>query len=82
MSEPDDRLTMSRAFPPRVSRSDNVVGVEVSCCLMPGAALLIEHRGETVMKRALGYRNRAAGTAMTTDTARGHGEKRGRKAED
>lgn len=52
----------------RLARIDNFFSVEVSRGLIPGAVLLIERGGETVMKRAWGHRNRAAGLPMTTDT--------------
>ena len=52
----------------RLARIDNFFHVEVARGLIPGAVLLIERKGETVLKRAWGYRNRAAGTGMTLDT--------------
>ncbi len=69
MSEVDGRLRDVAGFSAaRLARIDNVFNVEVARGLIPGAVLLIERKGETVLKRAWGYRNRAAGTAMTTDT--------------
>jgi CubicO group peptidase (beta-lactamase class C family) len=52
----------------RLARIDNFFNVEVARGGVPGAVLMIERRGETVMKRAWGYRNRAADTPMTLDT--------------
>ena len=52
----------------RLARIDNFFTVEVARGLVPGAVLLVERRGETVMRRAWGYRNRAAGTPMTPDS--------------
>ena len=69
MSETDGRLRDVAGFSAaRLARIDNVMGVEVARGLIPGAVLMIERRGETVLKRAWGYRNRAAGTAMTLDS--------------
>ena len=52
----------------RLARIDNFFNVEVARGAVPGAVLLIERQGETVLKRAWGYRNRAAGTPMMLDT--------------
>ncbi len=49
----------------RLARIDTFFNVEVARGGVPGAVLLIERHGQTVMKRAWGYRNRAAGTPMT-----------------
>jgi len=51
----------------RLARIDNFFNVEIARGAVPGAVLLVERRGETVMKRAWGYANRAAGTPMTLD---------------
>jgi CubicO group peptidase (beta-lactamase class C family) len=52
----------------RLARLDTFFNVEVAQGRVPGAVLLIERQGETVLKKAWGYRNRAAGTPMTLDT--------------
>lgn len=52
----------------RLARIANFFNVEVARGAMAGAVLLIERRGETVFKRAFGYRNRQTGTAMSLDT--------------
>ena len=51
----------------RLARIDNFFNVEVARGAVPGALLLIERHGKSVLKRAWGYRNRAAGTPMTLD---------------
>ena len=65
MAKLADRAGFSGA---RLARIDNFFNVEVARGLIPGAVLLVERKGETVLKRAWGYRNRAAGTPMTLDT--------------
>ena len=52
----------------RLARIDNFFNVEVARGAVPGALLLLERGGESVLRRAWGYRNRAAGTPMTRDT--------------
>ena len=52
----------------RLTRLDAVMQNEVDAGHIPGAMLLIERQGETVLKRAWGYRDRQAGTMMTADT--------------
>ena len=52
----------------RLARIDTFFNVEVARGGVPGALLLIERHGKTVMKRAWGYRSRAAGMPMTLDT--------------
>ena len=52
----------------RLARIDNFFHVEVARGAVPGAVLLIERHGETVMKKAWGYANRASGTPMRLDT--------------
>ena len=52
----------------RLARIDNFFNVEVARGAVPGAVLLIERHGETVMRKAWGHANRAAGTPMTLDT--------------
>ena len=52
----------------RLARIDNFFNVEVARGAVPGAVLHVERRGEVVMRRVWGYRNRAAGTPMTTDS--------------
>lgn len=52
----------------RLARIGTFFDVEVARGAVPGAVLLIERGGETVMRRACGYRNRAAGLPMTLDT--------------
>lgn len=52
----------------RLSRIDRFFEVEIARGRMPGGVLLIERRGETVMRRAYGHRNRGAGQKMTFDT--------------
>ena len=51
----------------RLARIDNFFNVEVARGSVPGAILMIERHGETVMKRAWGYRDRPAGAPMTLD---------------
>ena len=69
MSAETGRLADAAGFSgARLARIENVFNVEVARGLIPGAAMLIERKGETVLKRAWGYRNRAAGTPMTLDT--------------
>ena len=65
----DDRLSDTAGFSgARLARIENFINIEVARGLIPGAVMLIERKGETVLKRAWGYRNRAAGTPMTLDT--------------
>jgi CubicO group peptidase (beta-lactamase class C family) len=52
----------------RLARIDNFFNVEVARGAVPGAVLHVERAGEVVMRRVWGYRNRAAGTPMTTDS--------------
>jgi CubicO group peptidase (beta-lactamase class C family) len=52
----------------RLTRLDAAMQIEVEAGHIPGAMLLIERQGETVLKRAWGYRDRQAGTMMTADT--------------
>ncbi|MDR3460859.1 MAG: serine hydrolase, partial [Beijerinckiaceae bacterium] len=52
----------------RLLRLDAAMRIEVETGRIPGAMLLIERHGETVLKRAWGYRDRQAGTIMTADT--------------
>lgn len=69
MSDSDGRLADVAGFSgARLAHLDNYFNVEVARGLIPGAVLLIERKGETVLKRAWGYRNRAAGTPMMLDT--------------
>lgn len=51
----------------RLARIANFFNLEVARGLVPGAVLLIERRGQKVMSRAFGYRNRAAATPMSLD---------------
>ena len=69
MSDTDGRLADIAGFSgARLTRIENFFNVEVARGLIPGAVLLIERKGETVLKRAWGYRNRASGAPMTLDT--------------
>ena len=69
MSDTDGRLAGLAGFSAaRLTRIENFFSVEVERGLIPGAVLLIERKGETVLKRAWGYRNRASGAPMTLDT--------------
>lgn len=52
----------------RLARIDNFFNVEVARGAVPGAVLHVERRGRVVMRRAWGYRNRAAAQPMTEDT--------------
>ena len=52
----------------RLGRIDNFFNVEVARGAVPGAVLHVERRGRVVMRRAWGYRNRAAAQPMTEDT--------------
>ena len=52
----------------RLARIDNFFNVEIARGAVPGAVLHVERRGQVVMRRVWGYRNRAAGTPMTLDS--------------
>lgn len=51
----------------RLARIEHLFNVEVARGLIPGAAILIERKGQVAMRRVWGYRHRAAGTPMTAD---------------
>ena len=52
----------------RLGRIDAMMQVEVAKGRIPGAVLLVERHGKTVLREAWGYRDRAAGAPMTLDT--------------
>jgi CubicO group peptidase (beta-lactamase class C family) len=52
----------------RLALIDRLFTKDVERGLLPGAVLLIERGGETVMRQAWGYRERATNTPMTIDT--------------
>ena len=67
--ENDAPLTDTAGFSAvRLARIDTFFNVEVARGQVPGAVLLIERKGKTVLKRAWGYRSHAARTPMTLDT--------------
>ncbi len=52
----------------RLARIDRFFEGEVAAGHIPGAVLLIERRGEVVLRQAWGYRDRVADEPMTLDT--------------
>ncbi len=68
MSDATDLADIAGFSGARLARIDNFFNVEVARGGVPGAVLLVERRGQTVLKRAWGHANRAAGTPMALDT--------------
>lgn len=71
MNKPDTASTLGRssAFPEqRLSAITNTVDADIRAGRIPGAVMLIAHRGEVVYETALGVRDPAAGDPLDIDT--------------
>ena len=53
---------------PRLARIDEVLNADIQHGDIPGAVIAIARRGRLIYFKAFGYRDKAAGTPMTTDT--------------
>lgn len=53
---------------PRLARIDEVLNADIQHGDIPGAVIAIARRGKLIYFKAFGFRDKAAGTPMTTDT--------------